>query len=73
MARARRLLITLLLPVIIILGIVATAAAAGGPAGKVEVCHFASHKYVEISISANALPAHMAHGDVLPDQYGSCP
>jgi hypothetical protein len=73
MSRARRLLITLLLPMIIVLGIVATAAAGGGPSGKVEICHFASHKYVKISVSTNALPAHLRHGDVLPDQYGSCP
>jgi hypothetical protein len=73
MARARRLLITLLLPVVIVMGLVATAAAGGGPAGKVEICHFASHKYVKISVSTNALPAHMRHGDVMPDEYGSCP
>ncbi len=73
--RARRLLISFLLPVIILIGFAATAAAngSGGPAGKVDVCHFASHKFVEINISTHALPAHLAHGDVLPDQYGACP
>ena len=71
--RARRILIGLLLPMIIVVGFVATAAANGGPAGKVDICHFASHKYVEINVSVHALPAHLRHGDVLPDQYGNCP
>jgi hypothetical protein len=72
MTRARRLLLSLALPVVILLSIAATAAGAGH-AGKVEICHFASHKYVEISVSTNALPAHMRHGDVMPDEYGACP
>jgi hypothetical protein len=73
MTRARRLLISLVLPIIIVVGFAATVAANGGPAGKVDVCHFASHKYVEINISTHALPAHLAHGDVLTDEYGNCP
>jgi len=72
MKGTRRALLTLGLPVAILLSLAATAAGAG-PAGKVDVCHFASHKYVEISVSANALPAHLAHGDVMPDEYGICP
>jgi hypothetical protein len=72
MKGTRRVLLTLGLPVALLLSLAATAAGAGH-AGKVEVCHFASHKYVEISISANALPAHLRHGDVMPDEYGSCP
>jgi hypothetical protein len=62
----------MILPAVILLGFVASAAA-GGNAGKAEVCHFASHKYVEINVSVNALPAHLGHGDVLPDEYGDCP
>jgi len=72
MTNARRLAATLILPAAILLGFVASAAA-GGNAGKVDVCHFASHKYVEINVSANALPAHLRHGDVEPDEYGDCP
>jgi hypothetical protein len=72
MGRARRLLLSIALPLVIVVGFTASAAGAGH-AGKVDVCHFASHKYVEINISANALPAHLAHGDVLPDEYGNCP
>jgi len=72
MSHARRLSATLLLPAAILLGFVASAAA-GGPAGKVDVCHFASHKYVEINVSMHALPAHLGHGDVMPDEYGDCP
>lgn len=72
MIRARRLLLSLALPVVILLSLTASAAAAGH-AGKVDICHFANHKYIEISVSANAVPAHMRHGDVMPDEYGSCP
>jgi hypothetical protein len=50
------------------------ATVVGQPEGKVEVCHRTGHGgYHQIEISANAMPAHMAHGDVLPDQYGDCP
>jgi hypothetical protein len=72
MSKARRLMMTLVLPAAILLGFAASAAA-GGHAGKVDVCHFASHKYVDINVSMNALPAHLAHGDVMPDEYGDCP
>lgn len=72
MTHARQVFLSIALPAIILLSLVASAAAAGH-AGKSEICHFASHKYVEISISNNALPAHLAHGDVMPDIYGNCP
>ncbi|MEX1156450.1 MAG: hypothetical protein WED12_04720 [Chloroflexota bacterium] len=71
MSNARRLLATLVLPAVILLGFVASAAA-GGNAGKVDVCHF-SNRYHMINVSVNALPAHLRHGDVLPDEYGDCP
>ncbi len=72
MSKARRLMVALVLPATILLGFAATAAA-GGQSGKVDVCHFANQKYVEISVSRNALPAHLRHGDVMPDEYGDCP
>jgi hypothetical protein len=53
--------------------LVVGALAAGGPAPKETICHFASHKYVEISVSGNAVAAHLRHGDVTPDEYGDCP
>jgi hypothetical protein len=73
MPRARRLLLTLLLPAIVLAAFAATAMAQGGPAGKVDICHWASHKYVAINVSVHALPAHLRHGDVFPDDYGQCP
>jgi hypothetical protein len=50
----------------------ASALAAGG-GEKVDICHWANHKYVEINVSVNAMPAHLRHGDVLADEYGDCP
>jgi hypothetical protein len=68
-----RALLVLLAPVIVMIAFAASALGAGH-AGKVDVCHWADHKYVEISISVNALPAHLAHGDVEVDvEYGDCP
>jgi len=62
----------LLLPLVVLL-VFSSIAFAGGHAGKADVCHWANHKYVEINVSVNAVPAHMRHGDVLPDEYGDCP
>lgn len=73
MKNLRTLVVAFVVPVLI-LGIFAVSMAlAGGNAGKSSICHWASHKYVEISVSNNAVPAHMRHGDVLPDEYGDCP
>jgi hypothetical protein len=72
MSKTRRFLVALVLPTVILAGFAATALGAGH-AGKVDVCHWANHKFVQISISNNALPAHLRHGDVLTDEYGDCP
>jgi len=67
----RALLLGLAIPVIVLSIFVVTVFAV--PAGKVTLCHFASHKYVEVTVSANAQPAHLAHGDLMLDEYGDCP
>jgi len=72
MRRMRRLAVALVIPVLVF-SVFLVGEVFAAPAGKVAVCHFANHKYVEITISENALPAHLAHGDVLPDDYGNCP
>ena len=41
---------------------------------KVEICHrTGGHEYVQIEISENALPAHLAHGDLYPVPPNGCP
>jgi hypothetical protein len=72
MKNLRPFLTFFVLPALILV-VFAVSAVAAASAGKTTVCHQASKKFVEISVSNNALPAHMAHGDTLPDQYGDCP
>ena len=67
-----RALLALLLPVIVM--IVFTASALAAPGGKVDICHWSNgHGFHKINVSVNAMPAHLQHGDVLPDEYGDCP
>jgi hypothetical protein len=73
MSRIRRLLFMALLPAMVLTA-ATTASTMGKPQDKVNVCHVTGNgSFHEINISRNALPAHMAHGDVLPDEYGDCP
>nr|NIW43387.1 hypothetical protein [Gammaproteobacteria bacterium] len=40
------------------------------PAPKVDICHFLGNgEYIKINISANALQAHLDHGDAHPNDY----
>lgn len=73
MKHLRNLFVATVVPALIIGMFAVSTALAGGPSGKTTICHFASHKFVEITVSNNAVPAHMRHGDVLPDAYGACP
>ena len=42
-----------------------------GPAGKVTICHSAGDgKVIVIQVNQNALAAHLAHGDIVPDSDG---
>ena len=47
-------------------------AGADPPQGKSTICHVAGNKVVAISVSNSAVPAHMEHGDSMPDEYGDC-
>jgi hypothetical protein len=68
----QRFLVAVLVPALIVMIFAVSAVSAGGSDGKEEICHFANHKFVKISVSVNAEPAHMRHGDVKPDEYGDC-
>ncbi|MDP9468016.1 MAG: hypothetical protein M3P32_04660, partial [Chloroflexota bacterium] len=72
MRTVRRFLVATLIPALIIAIFAVGAVAAGGSSGKVELCHWTGKKFVEIRVSVNAKPAHLAHGDVEPDEYGDC-
>ncbi len=68
----RRFLVATMVPALILSIFAVGGAAANGSSGKVELCHWASHKFVEISVSMSAKPAHLRHGDVEADEYGDC-
>jgi hypothetical protein len=66
----------LLIPPLIALSLAGgwfATAGASPPQGKTTICHVAGSKMVSISVSNSAMPAHMAHGDTLADEYGDCP
>lgn len=73
MRHFRHLLVAIVVPALILAIFAVSAAFAVGPQGKSTICHHASRKYVQITISNNAVPAHLRHGDVMPDEYGACP
>jgi hypothetical protein len=73
MRHLRHLVVAVVVPALILGVFTVSAVFAGGPQGKSDVCHHAGFKYVEINVSNNAVPAHLRHGDVLPDEYGNCP
>ncbi len=72
MTRARRMLFTALVPAVVLVSAMA-ASAVGTPQDKVSVCHRTGNGGSHlITVSGNAVPAHMRHGDSLPDEYGDC-
>lgn len=69
----RRLLVTLFFPALLLV-VLATGAIAGGNNDKQTVCHRTGNGEVhQITVSVNAVPAHLRQGDVLLDDYGDCP
>jgi len=69
----RHLVVVVVVPALVLAFFAVSAVLAAPPQGKATLCHAAAHKYVQITVANNALPAHMGHGDVLPDEYGDCP
>jgi hypothetical protein len=72
MMRTRRFLASVIAPAMLLGVLAVSSVAAGGDAGKVSLCHWADHKFVKISVSMSAEPAHLRHGDVATDEYGDC-
>ncbi len=69
----RRLLVTLFFPALLLV-VLATGAFAGGNNDKQTLCHLTGNgSYHQITVSVNAVPAHLGHGDVPVDDYGDCP
>jgi hypothetical protein len=69
----KRLFLTLLFPALLLV-VLATGAIAGGNNQKVTLCHLTGNgSFHQITVSVHAMPAHLRHGDVLPDDYGDCP
>ena len=70
---ARKLVMVLVVPAVMLALFAVNLVAAGGPNGKTTICHLASTRFHQITISNSALPAHFRHGDVALDAYGDCP
>ena len=72
MQTIRKILVATVVPALLVTLFAVSSVAANGSAGKVELCHWANHKFVEITVSMSAEPAHLRHGDVREDEYGDC-
>jgi len=72
MQTVRKILVATVVPALLVTLFAVSSVAANGSAGKVELCHWANHKFVEITVSMSAEPAHLRHGDVREDEYGDC-
>lgn len=72
MQTLRRFLVAAVVPALLFTVFAVSSVAAHGADGKVALCHWANHKFVKISVSMSAVPAHMRHGDVMEDEYGDC-
>lgn len=74
MSNFKRVAVSGGLALVLAVGLSATAIAGGRKDHKVNICHqTGSDKVVQISVAMPALDAHMAHGDMLADDYGECP
>ncbi len=72
MQTVHRFLVAIVVPALIVMIFAVSSVAAHGSDGKVELCHFANHQFVKITVSVNAEPAHLRDGDVKEDEYGDC-
>lgn len=72
----RRRILSLASAATLLVAVAAGSALAGQGAAdhsKVAICHVTGNgRSIAITVSSNAVPAHMRHGDALPDAYGAC-
>jgi hypothetical protein len=65
-------MVTAAIPALIVGMFAMSSVAAHGSDGKVDLCHFADHKFVKITVAESAEPAHLRGGDTKTDEYGDC-
>jgi hypothetical protein len=70
----RLLVMASLLAALLLGGLAVTAGATGFKHDqKTKLCHVTGSQTVQISVSNNAVSAHLRQGDSKPDEYGDCP
>lgn len=72
MLNVKRVTLAATMGLVLVAGLGSTAMAGGPKQEKVDICHRAGDKFVQISVAQPAVSAHMRHGDTLPDEYGDC-
>jgi hypothetical protein len=74
MRNARLLFGVIVMTAVAALGLAATTVAQDGRGqDKVSLCHETGVGFVQVQVAEPAVDAHLAHGDLMPDDYGGCP
>jgi hypothetical protein len=74
MKSLRTVLAAVAIPILILVLFAVSSVVAFPPHGKTTLCHMTGNgRSHQITVSNNAVPAHLRHGDVPVDEYGECP